>query len=64
MGALPLSEAFQGHSVAERASKGLKGGVASVIFIAPTPVLVKGISMLDSSNGVWVTDWYHDVTVR
>ena len=62
-GALPMAEAIQGHTVAERAAKGLNGGVASALFLAPTPVLVKDMRMLDASGGKWISDWYHDVTV-
>jgi alpha-beta hydrolase superfamily lysophospholipase len=46
-GAVPLQVAINGQTQAERQQKGQKGGFVSVIFIAPTPVLQKDISMYD-----------------
>ncbi|KAJ4258067.1 hypothetical protein NW762_008207 [Fusarium torreyae] len=61
-GAVPLAVAIQGNTVAERASKGLEGGFASAVFVAPTPVLQTGISMYDAVGGKYTSAWFHDVT--
>jgi alpha-beta hydrolase superfamily lysophospholipase len=63
-GAVPLQVAVNGHTQAERGQKGLQGGFVSVIFIAPTPVLQKDISMYDSVGGQYTSAWFHDVSVR
>lgn len=62
-GTVPMARAMLGQSVADRASRGLAGGIISAIFIAPVPLLAKGISMLEASGGRWPTSWFHDVTV-
>ncbi|CAG7564375.1 unnamed protein product [Fusarium equiseti] len=62
-GAVPLQVAVNGHTLAEREQKGLQGGFVSIIFIAPTPVLQKGISMYDSVGGQYTSAWFHDVSV-
>ncbi|SPJ78304.1 uncharacterized protein FTOL_06693 [Fusarium torulosum] len=61
-GAVPLQIAVNGQTVAEREEKGLQGGFVSTIFIAPTPVLQKDISMHDSVGGKYTSDWFHDVS--
>ncbi|RBR12212.1 uncharacterized protein FIESC28_08698 [Fusarium coffeatum] len=61
-GAVPLQVAVNGHTLAEREQKGLQGGFASIVFIAPTPVLQKGISMYDSVGGQYTSAWFHDVS--
>lgn len=62
-GGVPLTVAIQGHTIAERAAKGLKGGVASAIYISATPVIAKDISMYESVGNKYTTDWLHDVSV-
>lgn len=62
-GGVPLTVAIQGHTVAERAAKGLKGGVASAIYISATPVIAKGISMYESVGNKYTSDWLHEVSV-
>ncbi|KAM0245170.1 hypothetical protein ACHAP5_005563 [Fusarium lateritium] len=61
-GAVPLQIAVNGQTLAKREEKGLQGGFVSTIFIAPTPVLQKGISMYDSVGGKYTSDWFHDVS--
>ncbi|KAM0354809.1 hypothetical protein ACHAPU_000633 [Fusarium lateritium] len=61
-GAVPLQVAVNGQTVVEREQKGLSGGFTSIIFIAPTPVLQKAISMYDSVGGKYSSDWFHDVS--
>ncbi|KAF9765179.1 hypothetical protein IL306_002589 [Fusarium sp. DS 682] len=61
-GAVPLTVAIAGHGVAERAERGLQGGFTSVIYLAPTPVLQKDISMYDSVGGQYTSAWFHDVS--
>ncbi|CEI62028.1 hypothetical protein FVEN_g3063 [Fusarium venenatum] len=61
-GAVPLQVAVNGYSQAEREQKGQNGGFVSVIFIAPTPVLQKDISMYDSVGGQYTSAWFHDVS--
>ncbi|KAF0639294.1 hypothetical protein FPSE5266_10264 [Fusarium pseudograminearum] len=61
-GAVPLSVAVNGYTQAEQEQKGKQGGFVSVIFIAPTPVLQKGISMYDSVGGQYTSAWFHDVS--
>ncbi|KAF5667137.1 pyrethroid hydrolase [Fusarium heterosporum] len=61
-GAVPLQVAVNGQTVAERQQRGLEGGFISIIFIAPTPVLQKGISMYDSVGGKYTSDWFHGVS--
>ncbi|KAM5349932.1 hypothetical protein ACJ41O_006437 [Fusarium nematophilum] len=60
-GGVPLTAAIQGHTVAERASKGLKGGISSAIYISPTPIFQKGISMYEAGGRQWTSAWFHDV---
>ncbi|KAF4452579.1 hypothetical protein F53441_4598 [Fusarium austroafricanum] len=61
-GAVPLTVAIEGHSVAEREKNGLQGGFTSVVYLAPTPVLQKDISMYDSVGGKYTSHWFHDVS--
>ncbi|KAF5009092.1 hypothetical protein FDECE_4644 [Fusarium decemcellulare] len=61
-GGVPLAASIQGHTVADRAKKGLKGGIASAVFISPTPVIQTGISMYESAGRQYTTAWFHDVT--
>jgi alpha-beta hydrolase superfamily lysophospholipase len=62
-GAIPLTVAIEGHSLAEREEKGLQGGFRSVIYVAPTPVLHKGISMFEAAGEQRQTPFFHDVSV-
>lgn len=62
-GAVPLQVAVNGYTFSERQQKEQKGGFVSVIFIAPTPVLQKDISMYDSVGGQYTSAWFHDVSV-
>ncbi|KAF4430470.1 pyrethroid hydrolase [Fusarium acutatum] len=61
-GAIPLTVAIEGHSIAEREQKGLTGGFNSVIYVAPTPVLHKGISMYEAAGEHRKTPFFHDVS--
>ncbi|KLO90651.1 uncharacterized protein LW93_11072 [Fusarium fujikuroi] len=61
-GAIPLTVAIDGHSIAERERKGLVGGFGSVIYVAPTPVLHKGISMYEAAGEHYKTPFFHDVS--
>nr|RBQ93659.1 hypothetical protein FVER53263_13624 [Fusarium verticillioides] len=61
-GAIPLTVAIEGHSIAEREQKGQPGGVISVIYVAPTPVLHKGISMYEAAGEHRKTPFFHDVS--
>ncbi|KAH7161923.1 Alpha/beta hydrolase fold-1 [Dactylonectria macrodidyma] len=61
-GGVPLTVAIQGHTTAERAAKGLKGGIASAIYISPTPVFQTGISMYEAGGRQWPSGWFHDDT--
>lgn len=62
-GAIPLTVAIEGHSIPEREQKGLVGGFSSVIYVAPTPVLHKGISMYEAAGEHYKTSFFHDVSV-
>ncbi|KAF5986175.1 pyrethroid hydrolase [Fusarium coicis] len=61
-GAIPLTVAIEGHSIAEREKKGLPGGFSSVIYVAPTPVLHKGISMYEAAGEHRKTPFFHGVS--
>ncbi|KAF5582234.1 pyrethroid hydrolase [Fusarium pseudocircinatum] len=61
-GALPLTVAIEGHSIAEREQRGLTGGFSSVIYVAPTPVLHKGISIYEAAGEHRKTPFFHDVS--
>ncbi|KAG5803129.1 hypothetical protein H9Q74_012263 [Fusarium xylarioides] len=61
-GAIPLTVAIEGHSIAEREQKGLPGGFSAVIYVAPTPVLHKGISMYEAAGEHHKTPFFHDVS--
>ncbi|KAH7268633.1 hypothetical protein MRS44_011095 [Fusarium solani] len=63
-GGVPLTVAIQGHTTAERVAKGLKGGVASAIYISATPVIAKDISMYESVGNKYTTDWLHEVSEK
>ncbi|KAI1014367.1 hypothetical protein LB504_012094 [Fusarium proliferatum] len=63
-GAIPLTVAIEGHSIAEREQKGLVGGFSSVIYVAPTPVLHKGISMYEAAGEHYKTPFFHDVSEK
>lgn len=62
-GTLPLAEALAGQSAEERKERGEIGGVVGVVFIAPLPVLKKGVSMLEAGGGEWASGFFHGVTV-
>ncbi|KAL6412950.1 hypothetical protein AUP68_02444 [Ilyonectria robusta] len=61
-GGVPLTAAIQGHTIAERTAEGLEGGIASAIYISPTPILQTGISMYEAGGHQWKTSWFHDVS--
>jgi len=60
-GSLPLTTAVKGHTVAERTSRGLSGGIISTIYIAATPFFQTGISMYEAGGETYSSVWFHDV---
>ena len=63
-GGVVLGAAILGHTVAERESKGLKGGFVSAAFIAAVPALQKGPSLYEAAGNQWLNPYFHHVEVR
>ncbi|KAM0273609.1 hypothetical protein ACHAQH_008203 [Verticillium albo-atrum] len=60
-GGVPGTMAVEGHTVAEREARGLKGGITSIIYIACGLPTQKGVSMLEAGGGKWYSLQFHDV---
>ncbi|KFH47323.1 Pyrethroid hydrolase-like protein [Hapsidospora chrysogenum ATCC 11550] len=60
-GSLPMTTAIKGHTVTERTSRGLSGGITSAVYIASTPFFQTGISMFEAGGKKYTSDWFHDV---
>jgi pimeloyl-ACP methyl ester carboxylesterase len=60
-GGVPATHAVETHTVAERAARGLQGGIVSVVYIASLPVIQKGVSLYEAGGNKWLTLHFHDV---
>jgi alpha-beta hydrolase superfamily lysophospholipase len=52
-GGVPGTASIEGHSVAERAAKGLKGGIKSVLYISALLPPSRGMSVWDLLGQAW-----------
>lgn len=55
-GGIPSTEVTESQSVEERAARGLKGGIHSIIYISPVPALTKGVTPFDAGGKKWLSD--------
>lgn len=62
-GGIPAAVATQGHTVAERKTRGLPGGIISMVHIATLPAVQAGISLYEAGGNQWLTTRFHDVEV-
>ncbi|KAF3349299.1 DNA polymerase epsilon subunit B [Verticillium dahliae VDG2] len=53
--------ATEGHTLAEREARGLKGGIIAIVYIACGLATQKGVSILEAGGGEWFSLQFHDV---
>lgn len=58
-GGLPGNMAVEGHSLAEREKKGLKGGIVGVAYMACLSAVKQNVSLLDVWGGKWANTELH-----
>lgn len=62
-GGIPGTDAVEGNTVQERAAKGLKGGVKSVVYIASSALPQRGMCIFDMVGGGPEPWWDSDVSL-
>lgn len=62
-GGVPATHAVERHTVAERAARGLQGGIVSVVYIASLPVVEQGVSLCEAGGNEWLTLGFDHVDV-
>ncbi|KAH6687039.1 Alpha/beta hydrolase fold-1 [Verticillium dahliae] len=60
-GGIPGTMATEGHTLAEREARGLKGGIIAIVYIACGLATQKGVSILEAGGGEWFSLQFHDV---
>ena len=63
-GGIAGTVAIKDQTVAERAARGLEGGIVSIIWLAAVVPWESGVSLLDAAGGEWRgVEWY-EIGVR